>query len=347
MSRAALDASPSWAGEPSACIKMLRVCVMAAAMHGLPPESALLSLGVSAELLSDPAARLPHDLGMRAWTEIPGRLGHPTFGLAAAEMAASAAFDVVDHALAHCATMREVIEGLMRYQRLLHDANDVRIEPVGDSEVRLSQRFRLPGPMPDHLSDFIAAVWVLRSGVLAGDKPPLLRVELTRHLPADMAEHRRIFGAPIAFGAERNSLFFESTYLEKRLSHADPSLSPVLRRHADDLLSALPASSSLATALHRHLLRTLDSGLPNIAVAAAALGVSTRSLQRRLEEEGTSFKGVLDDVRRTLAESYLKSGARTVSEVAFLVGFSEVSAFSRAFRRWTGKSAVSYRRASP
>jgi AraC-like DNA-binding protein len=175
----------------------------------------------------------------------------------------------------------------------------------------------------------------------------MARVWLTRAAPDDVSEHRRVFGIPIAFSAETNAVWFDAAFLERPIKRADPSLSPVLRRHADDLLSALPPSNSLATALHRHLLGTLSDGLPNIGVAASALGVSTRSLQRRLEDEGTSFKAVLDDVRRTLALSHLRDGTRTVSEVAFMVGFSEVSAFSRAFRRWTGRSAVSYRRATP
>jgi AraC-like DNA-binding protein len=336
------DASFSGA---SVCIKAIRICVVTAAALGLPPERSLAVLGVSPEMLADPAARVPHELAMRAWTDLPERLGSATFGLRAAELSVSASFDIMDHAMAHCTTVREALEVLMRFQRLLHEANDLRLEPAAPGEVRLSQRLRMPGAVAPHMTDFIASQWVVRSRKLTGAAPKVARLELTRPMPDDVSEHRRIFDAPIAFGAPRNAIWFDAAYLEQPIERADPSLSPVLRRHAEDLLAALPASNSLATALHKHLLRTLDSGLPSIADAASALGVSTRSLQRKLEEEGTSFKGVLDDVRRALAESYLRDGTRTVSEVAFLVGFSEVSAFSRAFRRWTGKSAVSYRRA--
>lgn len=331
--------------SPSVCVKIIRVAMAGAASLGVPPAASLAMIGISPELLTDPTARVPHEVAMRLWRELPERVGHPAFGLHAAEIVAESSFDVVDHAIAASSTMRSALDALIRYQRLLHDANDIHFESMPHGELRISQRFRLPEAMPPHLVDFIAAIWVHRTALLSGRQPFLSRVELARPLPADLTAHRRSLKVPIAFGAEKNALWCPAEHMDLPIVRADASLYAVLRRHADDLLAALPASQSLATALHRHLLGALSSGPPSIDAAATALGVSTRSLQRKLEEEGTSFKGVLDDVRRALAVSYLRDGSRTVSEVAFLVGFSEVSAFSRAFRRWTGHSAVRYQKA--
>ena len=330
--------------DPTVCVKVLHVVVMTAASYGVSPPDVVRALDVSPDLLADPAARVSHDLAVRAWTKIPEMAKAPTFGLRAAELASAASYDVLDHALQHCTTVRASLDVLMRYQRLLHDANEIHVEPAERGEVRIVQRLRVPGGVPPHLADFIVGQWVIRGEKLTGARADVRRVWLTREAPDDVSEHRRVFSAPLGFSAEVNAIWFDAGFLERPIHRADLSLSPVLRRHADDLLAALPPSNSLASALHRHLVGTLSDGLPSIQVAASALGVSTRSLQRKLEEEGTSFKGVLDDVRRTLALAHLRDGNRTVSEVAFLVGFSEVSAFSRAFRRWTGKSAVSYRR---
>lgn len=336
---------PPFTADPSVCVKVLHVVVRTAASLGMPPSAALGALGVSPDLLADPAARVPHELVVRAWTEIPAALRCDTFGLFAAELSVAQPFDVLDHALAHCTTVRGAMDVLLRYQRLLHDANEIHVEPVARGEVRIAQRLRLTGPMPDHLSDFIVAQWVLRGERLTGSRARIARVWLTRSAPDDLAHHRRVFDVPLGFDADRNAAWFDAAFLDLPIASADASLSTVLRRHADDLLAKLAPSNSLSAALQRHLVGTLADGLPSIQDAARALGVSTRSLQRRLEEEGTSFKGVLDDARRSLALSYLRESGRTVSEVAFLVGFSEVSAFSRAFRRWTGQSAVHYRRA--
>lgn len=325
-------------------MKVLHVVVMTAASFGMEPAAVIRALGVTPDLLADPAARVPHELAVRAWTEIPAKVGCETFGLRAAELSAAQAFDVLDHAIAHCTTVRGALDVLLRYQRLLHDANEVHLEPAERGEMKLSQRLRVAGKIPDHLTDFVAAQWVLRGERLSGERARVGRVWLTRSAPNDLTEHRRIFDIPIGFGADHNAMWFDAAFLDRPIPKADRSLSAVLRRHADDLLAALPAPHSVASSLQRHLIATLADGLPGIADAAQALGMSTRSLQRKLEEEGTSFKDVLDDVRRTLAISHLRDGNRTVSEVAFLVGFSEVSAFSRAFRRWTGQNAVHYRR---
>lgn len=318
--------------------------VATAVALGLPAEEAIRIIGVSPDLLGDPSARVRHDVLVLAWTEIPRQLDDVSFGLRAAELAVDQSFDVLDHAFAQASTLLDALASLARYQRLLHDANDVRIDSGPKGHVCVSQKLKVAEKMPDHLADFIVAQWILRAERLSGARPSVLRVELTRSMPNDVEAHRRFFPAAIAFGAERNAAYIDEQYLRSPVLRSDPSLSLVLRRHADDLLAQLPASDSISAALDRFLLGALGSEPPDVQKAASALRVSVRTLQRKLEEEGTSFTAVLDEVRRKLALSYLRDPGRTVSEVAFLVGFSEVSAFSRAFRRWTGRSAVSYRR---
>lgn len=339
---AALGAPP----RASVCIKALRACVAGAAALGLPPPRALAAIGASAELLADPRARVAHEHAMHAWRALTTQLAMPAFGIHAARLIGGAAFDVVDHALAHCTTMRDVIAVLVRYQRLLHEASDIRLEPGAPGRVRLSQRFRASTPPAPAFADFVMAQWLLRAEHLVGARPTRARVELAHAAPADRVAHEQLFGEELAFDAPASALSFEASYLDRPVLRADRSLTPVLLCHATDLLAALPAPRSFAEALRQHLLARLDAGPPSIVDAARALGVSTRSLQRHLAQERASFKAVLDDARRTLAEAYLRDGTRTVSEVAFLVGFAELSAFSRAFRRWTGHSAVSYRDAA-
>jgi len=338
------SARPAPPVRSSVCIKALRVCVAAAASLGLAPERSLAALGLSADLLADPAARVPHDLVMRAWRELPERVARPNFGLHASRLATASSFDVLDHALASCATMRDALEVLLRYQRLLHDAIDLRLEPAAPGEYRLAIGFRAQGPVAAAFVDYVTAQWIHRGNRLAGEPPRAVRLALARPQPDDVADHLGTFGCPIAFGAERSALWFDAAYLGRPVLAPDRSLAPVLLRHASDLLAALPASDSMVTAVRRHLTATLDLGPPSVAATAKALGLSVRSLQRHLAQEQTSFLAVLDEVRRSLAEGYLQNRAHTVSDVAFLVGFSELSAFSRAFRRWTGTTAASYRR---
>lgn len=330
--------------RPTVTIKGIRLCVALAASRGVAPDDALRRLGVDAALLADPSARVPFELILRAWTELPELAGDPAFGLHAAELAVSAPFDVIDYATAQCATAREAFECVARYQRLLHDANEVGLSIVY-GEARITQRLPAHPELPPHFVDFIVGQWALRPRLLTGAAFPLRRVELCRAPPADLAEHRRVFAAPLGFYAERNTVVFDAALLDLPLVRADAALAAVLRRHADDLLAALPDTSSATALLSRYVGETIASQTPEIARAAKALGMSARSLQRRLEEEGTSFKAVVDDARRALAITHLRDERKSITDVAFLVGFSETSAFSRAFRRWTGQSPIDWRRA--
>ncbi|WP_437691832.1 AraC family transcriptional regulator [Sorangium sp. So ce176] len=330
--------------RPTGCIKALRLCVLIASRAGVDPREALAVAEVDPALLEDPTARVPHDTVARAWTRIPELARDPAFGLHAAELLVGQLFDVVDFVTAQCATVREAIGCVLRYQRLIHDALDVRLT-VDGARARISQRFA-GAVAPPQLSSFILGLWVLRARDLTGVPFAPHRVTFAHPAPADRGEYDRLLGVPLVFGADENAVLFDAAFLDTPTQRADPALGAVLRRHADELLARLPAEPSVRGALERHLVEALGRGVPDVAAAARALGMSARTLQRRLGDEGESYKSVLDEARRKLAVAHMRERGRTISEVAFLLGFSEVSAFSRAFRRWTGHSPAAYRRSA-
>ncbi|WP_437959480.1 AraC family transcriptional regulator [Sorangium sp. So ce119] len=329
---------------PTGCIKAIRLCVLTASRAGVDPRAALAAAEVDPALLEDPTARVPHDTVVRAWTRVPDLARDPAFGLHAAELLVDHLFDVVDFVTGQCATVREVIGCVLRYQRLIHDALDVRLT-VDGARARISQRF-VGAVAPPQLSSFIMGLWVLRARALTGVPFAPHRVTFAHAAPADRAEYDRLLGVPLAFDADENAVLFDASFLDAPTLRADPALGAVLRRHADELLAGLPADPSVRSALERHLIESLGRGAPDVAAAARALGMSARTLQRRLGDEGESYKSVLDEARRKLAVAHMRERGRTISEVAFLLGFSEVSAFSRAFRRWTGHSPAAYRRSA-
>ncbi|WP_437625705.1 AraC family transcriptional regulator [Sorangium sp. So ce1151] len=328
---------------PTGCIKSIRLCVLTASRAGVDPREALAAAEVDPALLEDPTARVPHDTVARAWTRIPELARDPAFGLHAAELLVGQLFDVVDFVTDQCGTVREVIGCVLRYQRLIHDAVDVRLTVEG-ARARISQRFA-GAAAPPQLSSFIMGLWVLRARVLTGVPFAPHRVTFAHPAPADRREYDRLLAVPLGFDADENAVLFDASFLDTPTVRSDPALGAVLRRHADELLARLPAEPSVRGALERHLIEALGRGVPDVAAAARALGMSARTLQRRLGDEGESYKSVLDEARRKLAVAHMRERGRTVSEVAFLLGFSEVSAFSRAFRRWTGHSPAAYRRA--
>jgi AraC-like DNA-binding protein len=170
-----------------------------------------------------------------------------------------------------------------------------------------------------------------------------LEVRFRHPAPADVTAHRAFFGAPVSFGCELDELAFTLEQLALPLPKADLQLGEYLRRTASDALSARGSQEDLESKLRELLARDLQSGVCDVRAVARRLATSERTLRRRLEEKGLTFRDVLDATRRDLAKGYLRDRRIPLSEVTFMLGFSEPSAFHRAFRRWTGMTARAWR----
>jgi AraC-like DNA-binding protein len=162
--------------------------------------------------------------------------------------------------------------------------------------------------------------------------------------PDAVGLHERYFRAPVRFGRATNTLVFSAGELGAPLVTADAGLLPFLLRHAEECLTRMPAAAPFSDEVRRAVMVAISAGEPSIEEVAARLGASARSVQRRLHDDGQSFKAIVEASRLALAQRYLADPALSLTETAFLLGYSELSAFSRAFRRWTGKTALERRR---
>ncbi len=147
------------------------------------------------------------------------------------------------------------------------------------------------------------------------------------------------------FDAEVSAIAFHRESLAVPMKSPRPELCRLLEAHGEELLRRLPSQGDLLDLARRALLEELRGGEPELGTIARKLGMSGRTLQRRLRVLGASHQDLLDEVRRDLALRYLKDPSLAVAEVSFLLGFSEVSNFYRAFRRWTGSTPLEFRRA--
>lgn len=177
--------------------------------------------------------------------------------------------------------------------------------------------------------------------------PRLKAVHVTHPAPAYAAEYERIFQAPVTFGADWNAIQFHETWLTRQVQHLPRYAFGVLSDRAEALLRELESSKSVRGRVEGLLLPSLHAGPPSMDAVAAKLGVSRQTLFRRLKAEGVTFEQVLDQLRRRLAVDYLQGRRVSVNETAYLVGFSDPAAFSRAFKRWTGMSPRAMRTAPP
>lgn len=171
----------------------------------------------------------------------------------------------------------------------------------------------------------------------------LLEVTLEHPSPGRTDVHERHFGCPVRFGAEHDALLvaWETLRHPNRLS--DPGMSKFFEAHLERELEALDDDHALAHRVLGEVSRALSDGIPTISETAKRLGMSSRTLQRRLADNGRTYQQVIDEARRTLAERLLRQTEYSMQEIAFLTGFSEQSAFTRAFKRWAGQTPRSFR----
>ena len=164
--------------------------------------------------------------------------------------------------------------------------------------------------------------------------------------PEITTAHERYFGCPVEFGAELDAVSISEEALERPNHLGDDAISQFLMSHLKAEVEAIAEEDPFELLVQRAISRALSEGVPKMAEIARRMGTSERTLQRRLADAGLSFKTLVDDTRRSLAENLMQGERYSLAEVGFLTGFSEQSAFSRAFKRWTGQSPAAYREAN-
>ena len=241
-------------------------------------------------------------------------------------------------------TIVAAIENLERYLKIHNEAakwfirNDGARAYVGyelaDLGIETARQY--------HEATMATALNALR--IMAGSQWTPQEVHFIHESPDKVQEHTRIFAAPVRFGCPHNAFVIEREFLERQVPAADPRLYEILQRYLNSILSELPREDEFLTSIRKTFAETMRDGNAGLGRVAKQLAASPRTLQRRLKEHGLDFKQLADDTRRRFASNYLKDRKHTLTEVAFLLGYSDVSAFNRAFKRWTGTTPLQYRR---
>src|SRR6266404_5688094 len=167
-------------------------------------------------------------------------------------------------------------------------------------------------------------------------------IRFTHTEPSYRAEYDRIFAVPLFFGSHMNALLIDEAILNMKLPRTNPYLSEIMSARAEELLKTLESSKTTRGRVENLLIPVLHTGEASMDMIAGKLGVSRQTLFRKLKAEGVTFEQVMDELRHRLALHYLSGRKVSVHETAYLVGFSEPGAFSRAFKRWTGSSPRTY-----
>ena len=312
---------------------------------GLGEGVLLEAAGLQGLDLADPDARMSH-ADWVALLELGAELtDDPRFGLHAAEHLAPENDSVV---LLLIRSQPSVVDALARIEqsyRLAHDSLTMNLEIEGRS-ARCWITFAPGLAYPPMLAEYQLASWAVLGRQVLGDqaRPTLCRFK--HPAPTETGEFDRVLGCPSEFGTERNEMTFPASTLEAPFQTANPLLGDILFQELKRLEDRLIDDSDLVRRCTRWITTEIHAGRDaNLDGLAAELRVGRRTLRRRLEAEGTTHRALVDDVRRELAMSHVEEGKLSLDEISFLLGFSETSAFRRAFKRWTGHTPSQHRRA--
>jgi AraC-like DNA-binding protein len=280
-----------------------------------------------------------------AWHLASEQSGDPDFGLHAAENTPPGTYGALEYATMSSTSLVDALRRAVRYYSALGSLGEsTMVQRGGLVRIGLRPRCEMAPDAARHFVEHFFALLVTRGRLLTGGRLKLLRATFAHPAPANTSEHVRIFAAPLEFCARANELVAESHGLSVPLRSSNPELLEPLERAAATMLER--REQDLVARTRDVVPEVLRAGERGLSGVARRLGVSARTLQRRLGERGTSYADIVDDVRRELAHREVALGTRSFGEIAFLLGFSQASAFDRAFRRWTGCTPSAYRSAS-
>jgi AraC-like DNA-binding protein len=328
--------------KPRLAVRAIRPLVSGLRECGHDVDPILAAVGIDDAMLDDPDSRVPTSVAMALLARSVEQTGDSNLGLHLAEHAQLGSFDVHFFAMASSPTLGAAYERLCRYQRLIHETSRIDLE-IGDQRAVLRHQLAGGAAAPRQTAEFLLAAWVRAGRVITGVDWAPDEVHFVHQAPPDTTDHARFFRAHVHFAMGQNALVLSRSLLEMACTRADPALVAVLDRYAADRLEQMPQSNSTADRVRTILVDELRGGEPTATRLAARLKMSVRSLNRLLAAENTSYQELLDSLRRELAERHLADQQMSISEVGFLLGFSELSSFHRAFKRWTGRTPAQFR----
>ena len=325
-------------GKTTLCSWVKAIC-RALDAAGCDSAALLTEAGLDAKSLDGPTARCPVTYSLRLWKIALAATGDPAFGLKVASYIRPTSFHAMSYGMSASSTLKEAFERAQRYCHIVSDAVDYQFYLRGSEYHFIISPTTNLGDAP---IDAVVGLYLRMCRSLIGREYSPLRVEFRRSQPAKLDDFLSLLRAPLVFDAEQTRLVFDRESVERPLDGGNPELA----RHNDAIalqyLSQLERDN-IEVRVREVLTQRLAHGEPSQEDIAEILGMSARTLQRKLGEYGTTYKEILDDTRYALALAYLSAPRHSVSDITYLLGFSAGSCFTRAFRRWTGQSPSDWR----
>jgi AraC-like DNA-binding protein len=290
----------------------------------------------------NPEMRIPSRFALELLEISLARSGDPALGLHAGERAEPGDLDLVEHVARSSATVRAAILSGAKVVPLLDEAAEITLHEEGS---RAEWRFSRTdvSPQPPALNEFLVVTHLGVARRAFGDGFHPAEVHLSHAVPTVASEYERVFRCPVKLGRPKNAIVLPRAALDLPMPGANPDMLAGFLERAEATLRQLPNADSIASKVRKLTAEGLGAGDIGMAAMARKLHMSVATLRRRLRDEGTTHSRIVDEVRFELAKRHLGRPDLAISEIAYVLGFSHVNAFHKAFKRWTGEAPLEYR----
>lgn len=322
---------------------LIRYRIGIAAQEGASPADILNTAKAPASLMEGQPPYVDETVERQVWRAIVHHTGREDIGLICGNRFPTQVISLLGYVMANAPTMRIAVEKCCTYQRAIGDTMGMAIEKGPDtSTIRLEQWSDWHDTLRYSVDMMMAAI---PSWASANAPEPIrpLRVGFRYERPADTSPYEVIFApAPVSFGTPESYQIYENAALDQPVIGANAEMFKYFEGKSKNLLNDYEGRNTYTFKTRQRIVSALQGITPGIEGVASELAVSVRKLQAELTAEGTSFSTLLNDVRRDLAKQYLKEKEVSKAEIAYLLGYSEVSVFSRSFKKWTGLTPSEY-----
>ena len=304
--------------------------------YGIDPAPLFLESGIDPEMLFDTGARIT----ARQFSDVEARAielsGDPHFGITNAEYARPTHLGALGFAWLASSSLREAFERMSRFSRVIQDRLTIGLEDDGDRyRVNIDANREFPNPVIREDGQLAATLKFCR--VIYGSDLNPLEVSMRHEQPDDTSAYYAYFRCPVQFGCDKTQLLFRIEDVDKRLTGSNDELAS-LNEHIVVRYLAHREKQDIVNQVKAVIIEELANGNVTEKSVSERLFMTPRNMHRKLQKEKTSFKQLLTEVRQDLARQYIQDRSKTLTEISFLLGFSEVSSFSRAYKGWTGKA---------
>lgn len=309
--------------------------------YGVDPDPVFREMSIEPARLDDPNARFSYEQVDRLWKRMLELSGDPCLGLRVADFWHPSYLGVLGYAWLTSSSLRTAIQRFQRYLRILTEGAELLVEET-EAGLKVILSYKAISTQQPSRTDSFFTYSTEMCRVNLGKSFNPVSITFAHQAPDCSSQFFAYFRCPVQFDAEENSMTISYQDVDKKLASSNPHLAQltdqVMIKYMANLDKADIVSRAKAAILDR-----LPSGNVTESSVANALLVSKRTMQRQLQAEKTSFKLLLNEVRSELADKYIRDNHLSLTEISFLLGFSEMSSFSRAFKRWTGESPSAFR----